>query len=254
MLIRDNPSSRRSLRSYHFNRGKLSKTLEKLSSGYQINRSADDAAGLAVSEKMRANITGLERAKTNSMEGIDLLQVGEGALDEIHQLLNRAAFLVDSSANGTYTDALDRQVLQRELDQICDEIDRIARNTRFNTVHLFQNKGYDYETSKGAASAIPVIQTPVPDETPSSSIEIDANAVNIVYTEHASVTATPSGNGTDGLKGMDKTVTYADGTTKQLSKVLEEEIVPNIVKNVLRNYPAFSYLNGSTIGIGLGNH
>ena len=101
MIIRNNTGGRRTVRYLGTTQSAVGKTLEKLSSGYRINRSADDAAGLAISEKMRLNITGLGRARLNSMEGTKLIQTGEGALQEIQDMLDRAEYMATQSANGT---------------------------------------------------------------------------------------------------------------------------------------------------------
>ncbi len=109
----------------------VAKNLEKLSSGYRINRAGDDAAGLAISEKMRAQITGLETAQKNANDGISLIQTAEGALTEVHSMLNRMVELANQSANGTYQDD-DRVSLQSEVDALKEEIDRISKSTNFN--------------------------------------------------------------------------------------------------------------------------
>ena len=114
----------------------VSKNLEKLSSGYKINRAGDDAAGLAISEKMRAQITGLERASDNAQDGISLVQTAEGALTEVHSMLNRMVELATQSANGTYDNTTDRANLQKEIESLQNEIDRIADETNFNGISL----------------------------------------------------------------------------------------------------------------------
>ncbi len=108
----------------------------KLSSGYRINRAGDDAAGLAISEKMRAQITGLNTAQKNAQDGVSLVQTAEGALTEVHSMLNRMVELADQSANGTYDNAVDRANLQKEIASLKDEIDRIADSTNFNGINL----------------------------------------------------------------------------------------------------------------------
>ena len=118
------------------NNSSVSKNLEKLSSGYQINRAGDDAAGLAISEKMRAQITGLERASDNAQDGISLVQTAEGALTEVHSMLNRMVELATQSANGTYDNTTDRANLQKEVESLQSEIDRIADETNFNGINL----------------------------------------------------------------------------------------------------------------------
>ena len=136
MRIQHNIMAMNAYRNYTNNTSALSKNLEKLSSGYKINRAGDDAAGLAISEKMRAQITGLETAQKNAKDGISLVQTAEGALTEVHDMLNRMVELADQSANGTYDDATDRANLQKEFDQLKNEIDRIADSSNFNGINL----------------------------------------------------------------------------------------------------------------------
>lgn len=113
----------------------MGKTLEKLSSGLRINRAADDAAGLAISEKMRAQIRGMRQAIRNAQDGISFIQTAEGALNETHAILNRMRELTVQAANGIYTDE-DKEKLQEEFDQLRAELDRIADTTEFNTQEL----------------------------------------------------------------------------------------------------------------------
>ena len=136
MRIQHNIMAMNSYRNYVGNTSALAKNLEKLSSGYKINRAGDDAAGLAISEKMRAQITGLEVAQKNAKDGISLVQTAEGALTEVHDMLNRMVELADQSANGTYDDGTDRTQLQKEVDQLRGEIDRIADSANFNGIKL----------------------------------------------------------------------------------------------------------------------
>jgi flagellin len=116
------------------NNGQM-KSMEKLSSGLRINRAGDDAAGLAISEKMRGQIRGLEMASKNSQDGISLIQTAEGALNETHSILQRMRELAVQSANDT-NNTDDRTALQNEMDQLAKEIDRISNNTQFNTKNL----------------------------------------------------------------------------------------------------------------------
>jgi flagellin len=116
------------------NNGQM-KSMEKLSSGLRINRAGDDAAGLAISEKMRGQIRGLEMASKNSQDGISLIQTAEGALNETHSILQRMRELAVQSANDT-NNSDDRTALQNEMDQLAKEIDRISNNTQFNTKNL----------------------------------------------------------------------------------------------------------------------
>ena len=136
MRIQHNIAALNSYRQLSGNNSAVSKNLEKLSSGYKINRAGDDAAGLAISEKMRAQITGLETAQKNANDGISLVQTAEGALTEVHSMLNRMVELADQSANGTYDDPTDRANLQKEVKSLLDEVDRIADATNFNGIDL----------------------------------------------------------------------------------------------------------------------
>ena len=136
MRIQHNIAALNSYRNLTGNNNAVSKNLEKLSSGYRINRAGDDAAGLAISEKMRAQITGLNTAQKNAQDGVSLVQTAEGAMTEVHSMLNRMVELADQSANGTYADEVDRENLQKEISSLKDEIDRIADSTNFNGINL----------------------------------------------------------------------------------------------------------------------
>ena len=149
MRIQHNIMAMNSYRNYTNNTSALSKNLEKLSSGYKINRAGDDAAGLAISEKMRAQITGLEMAQKNAKDGISLVQTAEGALTEVHDMLNRMYELAEQSANGTYDDGTDRAQLQKEVDSLKTEIDRIADSANFNGIQLL-----DGSMSGGSAAFV----------------------------------------------------------------------------------------------------
>ena len=118
MRIQHNIMAMNAYRNYNNNTSALSKNLEKLSSGYKINRAGDDAAGLAISEKMRAQITGLKAASKNVKDGVSLVKTAEGALQEVHDMLNRMDSLATQSANGTYDNEVDRLNLQKEVDAL----------------------------------------------------------------------------------------------------------------------------------------
>ena len=136
MRIQHNIMAMNAYRNYNNNTSALSQNLEKLSSGYKINRAGDDAAGLAISEKMRAQIAGLEQAQDNAQSGINLVQTAEGALQEVHDMLNRMVTLADQSANGTFDNETDRANLQQEVEQLKSEIDRIADSANYNGINL----------------------------------------------------------------------------------------------------------------------
>lgn len=149
MRIQHNIMAMNAYRNYSNNTSALSQNLEKLSSGYKINRAGDDAAGLAISEKMRAQISGLEQAQDNAASGKNLVNTAEGALQEVHDMLNRMVTLADQSANGTYDDATDRAALQDEVDQLLDEIDRIADSANYNGIKLLNG---DLATTEASVS------------------------------------------------------------------------------------------------------
>ena len=136
MRIQHNIMAMNAYRNYNNNASALSKNLEKLSSGYKINRAGDDAAGLAISEKMRAQITGLNAAQKNVKDGISLVKTAEGAMQEVQDMLNRMDYLATQSANGTYDNEVDRANLQKEVEALKSEINRIADSANFNGIKL----------------------------------------------------------------------------------------------------------------------
>ncbi len=137
MIINHNLSAINSHRVLKFKHWDVSRNLEKLSSGMRINRAGDDASGLAVSEKMRSQIMGLRQAERNSEDGMSLIQTTEGYLHQITKMIHRVRTLAIQSSNGIYTDE-DRQMIQVEVSQLIDEVDRIASQAEFNTLKLFQ--------------------------------------------------------------------------------------------------------------------
>lgn len=140
MRIQHNISALNSHRNLSFNTAASSKNLEKLSSGYRINRAGDDAAGLAISEKMRAQINGLQQAQNNASDGISMIQTAEGGLNETHAILQRMRTLAVQSKNGTYVDT-DRAKLDLEVNELKSEIDRISTSTKFNGQTLLSSTG-----------------------------------------------------------------------------------------------------------------
>jgi flagellin len=135
MVVQHNMQAANSNRMLGITTSAKAKSTEKLSSGYSINRAADDAAGLAISEKMRSQIRGLDRASTNAQDGISVVQTAEGALNEVHSMLQRMNELATQAANDTNT-SQDRSQIKLELNQLTSEIDRVASTTQFNTMNL----------------------------------------------------------------------------------------------------------------------
>ncbi len=150
MRIQHNIMAMNAYRNYSNNTSALSKNLERLSSGYKINRAGDDAAGLAISEKMRAQITGLEAAQKNVKDGISLVNTVEGAMQEIQDMLNRMVYLATQSSNGTYDNEVDRANLQKEVESLKEEINRIADSANFNGINLLDGS----QEAKNAISGV----------------------------------------------------------------------------------------------------
>lgn len=149
MRIQHNISAINANRQLGINNNSVAKNLEKLSSGYKINRAGDDAAGLAISEKMRSQIRGLDQASSNANDGISLVQTAEGALNETQSILQRMKELATQSSNGTYQNDVDRENIGKEVEALKSEIDRISTSTNFNKINLLDGS----LSSKGAASA-----------------------------------------------------------------------------------------------------
>lgn len=139
MVISHNLNAMNAHRQMKTNTSATGKSIEKLSSGLRINRAGDDAAGLAISEKMRSQIRGLNQGSTNAQDGISMVQTTEGALTETHAMLQRLKTLATQSSNGTYTDS-DRELIQKEVAQLSTEITRIASQTEFNGVNVLNTK------------------------------------------------------------------------------------------------------------------
>lgn len=156
MVVNHNLPAINANRQLGINNKLLSKSIEKLSSGMQINRAADNAAGLAISEKMRGQINGLEQASKNAQDGISLIQTAEGALNETHDILQRMRTLAVQSANGTYQDEVDREAIQLEVDALKSEIDRISTSTHYNGIKLLDGSlgGASNSTEYGAKYGI----------------------------------------------------------------------------------------------------
>ena len=139
MVVQHNMQAANANRMLNVTTSAQSKSTEKLSSGYKINRAADDAAGLTISEKMRKQIKGLDRASTNAQDGVSAVQTAEGALTEVHSMLQRMNELATQAANGTNS-TTDRKAIQDEIDQLTTEIDRVSETTKFNETYLLKGE------------------------------------------------------------------------------------------------------------------
>ena len=152
MVVQHNLSAMNANRMLGITTGSLAKSTEKLSSGYRVNRAADDAAGLAISEKMRKQIRGLDQASANAEDGISAVQTAEGALTEVHDMLQRMNELAVKAANGTMSTD-DRQTVQDEVEQLLTEIDRVAETTKFNELYMLKGDTSDKTVKLSAKDA-----------------------------------------------------------------------------------------------------
>ncbi len=159
MVVQHNLTAMNANRQLGVTTSAQAKSTEKLSSGYRINRAGDDAAGLTISEKMRSQIRGLNKASTNAQDGVSLIQVAEGALAETHSILQRMNELATQAANDTNT-TIDRNAVQKEINQLVSEIDRIQSTTQFNTMNLidgtFTGKNLQVGSLSGQAIGISI--------------------------------------------------------------------------------------------------
>ena len=177
MIVQHNITAMNANRMLGLTTNSLSKSTEKLSSGYRINRAADDAAGLSISEKMRKQIRGLDQASTNAEDGISAVQTAEGALNEVHSMLQRMNELAVQSANGTNSES-DRTAIQNEIDQLSTEIDRVSETTKFNETYLLKGdrdatKQYSYKYKTFDADQTAEVALPAKD-TANGDCEITA--------------------------------------------------------------------------------
>ena len=177
MRIQHNIAAINSHRNLGINNSFTNKNLEKLSSGYRINRAGDDAAGLAISEKMRGQIRGLSMAEQNTSNGISLIQTAEGALNETHAILQRMRELAVQSSNGTYDENVDRIQLNKEFQAVKSEIDRIAESTHYNGIKLLNGAvGADGGKVSRGATAIATVASAL-------GLTVSASAVGAATTE-----------------------------------------------------------------------
>lgn len=215
MIINHNMNALNAHRNMGVNNTASGKSMEKLSSGLRINRAGDDAAGLAISEKMRGQIRGLEQSSRNASDGISLIQTAEGALNETTNILQRMRELAVQSANDTNT-ADDREQLQKEMTQLGEEIDRIANNTEFNTKKLLNgNMGVATVEKEGTLTNKGTLQPGLDGNTKLQDLK-DANGNSLGIEVDDTITATWSVNGTQ------KTFKYTVANDKKVSEFLKE--------------------------------
>lgn len=177
MIISHNLQAMNANRQFNITGKKRAKSTEKLSSGYRINRSADDAAGLAISEKMRRQIRGLSQASLNCQDGISMVQIADGALNEIHDMLHRGTELSVKAANGTLTQE-DREYIQKELEQLIGEIDEVANRTTFNEIPVLKGS---HQIISGGGNVRVEVREQLPDFV--TSPDLDAGHMTGTYSE-----------------------------------------------------------------------
>lgn len=202
MIIQHNVVAFNAHRQLGINNSQVKQSLEKLSSGYRVNRAADDAAGLAISEKMRAQVTGLDRAVKNALDGVSLVQTAEGAMGEVHSMLNRMQELAIQSANGTIGED-ERQKIESELDALKEEIDRISQATNFNGIPLmdgsleYEWKPVTYTYPSGDVTEMPAvpgtIDSPYASATGTGGLDSVPPEFQTQGTGPITITATPTG-------------------------------------------------------------
>jgi flagellin len=219
MRIQHNIAALNSYRQLGSNNTSVSKNLEKLSSGYRINRAGDDAAGLAISEKMRAQITGLETAQKNANDGISLIQTAEGALTEVHSMLNRMVELAGQSANGTYQNEVDRENLQKEVVSLKDEINRISEGTNFNGINLLDGSMGKSSTELTGAGTQPTVGTVI-----SKTVVTKFSGMSLAEGDTVSISA--GAPATNGAKANEVVVTIKkeDGSSKAIVIDLDKAV------------------------------
>ncbi len=211
MVVRTNNMAVNAHRNLGINNANLGSHLEKLASGFRINRAADDASGLAISEKMKAQIKGLETASANAQDGISLIQTAEGALAEVHDMLNRMVELAGKSANGTMDDNVDRAALQKEVESLQHEINRIAQGTNFNGIKLLDGSmGVASKFTPGAAGTASATGTETVYTLDFSKVDIiEGGKVTVGGTEFEFVTEAVAGDDTKVVIGANRDATLS---------------------------------------------
>lgn len=234
MVVRTNVMAVNANRQLGMNNSQVGKSLEKLASGFRINRAGDDASGLAISEKMKAQIRGLETASANSQDGISLIQTAEGALTEVHDMLNRMVELAGKAANGTMEDNVDREALQEELNSLRSEIDRISRGTNFNGKTLLDG------SLSGNSSVLADQAFGSNKVTFGGGAALEANSATIAMSRAASTT---SANGID--------ITVSDAATPAISITLKDggSYTAKQIEDAVRNFADAKVKDGTAAGL-----
>ena len=267
MIIQHNMAAANTNRQLGITVGNLSKSSEKLSSGYRINRAADDAAGLSISEKMRGQIRGLEQASTNAQDGISLIQTAEGALNETHSILQRMRELAVQAANDTNVTA-DRDAIAKEMDALQSEVTRISAQTEFNTMKLLDGNFTDKNLQVGANNgqniqfsidAMDATTLKVNDA--STKVDTYTNATAFIETINDAITTVSNQRSALGAlqNRLEHTIANADNTAENLQSAesrirdvdMAEEMVAYSKNNILQQaaQSMLAQANQSTQGV-----
>lgn len=222
MVVQHNLNAINANNKMNINVSGTKKATEKLSSGYQINRAGDNAAGLAISEKMRSQIRGLSQATKNANDGISLIQTAEGGLNETHSILQRMRELAVQSANGTYQDDTDREAIQLEVDALKSEIDRIASSTEYNGMKLLDGSLGEAPSSTEYGAKYGVVNTTLTDM---DKATITSNIAGV------KVTTAYAASG----KGGENALWSADGKTLTMNLVAGETYTQKDIDNLIAN-------------------
>lgn len=263
MVVSHNLAAMNSQRHLSVVSNEVAGSSRKLSSGYKVNIAADNAAGLAISEKMRKQIRGLDKASQNAEEGISLIQTAEGALAEVQDMIQRMNELAIQSANGTNS-ATDRRYIQDEVDQLKAEIDRIAVTAKYNEIYLLDGhlgdpakvgearKAYDQHMQEADKKiTLREMNGAAAGNTLTLGEMVEQEGLKIFYAEVTDdVDTTQHPSDTNGpMPGVGSATI---GGHASLKDTLKSQIVPQAVTSLLKTYPqAFGYLSNSSIGIGL---
>ena len=222
MVVQHNMQAMNANRQLGVTTSSQGKVTEKLSSGYKINRAADDAAGLTISEKMRSHIRGLTQASANAQDGVSCVQTAEGALTEVHAMLQRMNELAVKAANGTNTTA-DRTAIQAEISQLNSEISRVAESTEFNTLNLLKGT-FNHDIQVGAA------------DKPEQRINIKIEAMSATSLETKSINVKTQSGAQSAIGAITKAIAKVSKQRSDLGAIqnrLEHTIanLDNIVEN-----------------------
>ena len=260
MVVQHNLTAMNSNRMLGITTGSQAKATEKLSSGYKINRAADDAAGLAISEKMRKQIRGLTQASANAQDGISSVQTAEGALTEVHDMLQRMNELAVKAANGTMSES-DRDAIQSEVDQLVTEIDRVSTTTKFNETYLLKgsnngtagklvygstvgtNINIDTEKGTGTVAIVAPTTTATSDGTTFTGKSVSANGKIYILVESTTGTMSVSQAVDDLTKGTTKAYSSMDALMSGIKRDDHQNIKTITFDSVNSNLKVEAFAN-----------